>query len=100
MGLLSWLGCTLKIAVNYPILKFGGDDYWFWITVEGVWRDPNMFQTSLNQYFFDPELSNFPAPLFALIVPIIVFRKKRVWNLMLMEVMYSLMFLNLGINIL
>ncbi|MFQ6063823.1 MAG: hypothetical protein ACE5J9_11735 [Methanosarcinales archaeon] len=63
----------VAIAVNYPILKVGGDDYWFWIQVKGVWRDPNMFQTSLNQYFFDSELSNFPTPLFALMVPIIVF---------------------------
>ncbi|MFQ6056025.1 MAG: hypothetical protein ACE5J3_08610 [Methanosarcinales archaeon] len=58
-----------------------------------------MFQTSLNQYFFDSELSNFPAPLFALIVPLIVFRKKRVWNLMLMEVMYSIMFLNCALGL-
>jgi len=71
--LLFLLIAYVAIAVNYPIIRIGHDFYWNVMT--GVWKNDGMFKTSLNQYFFDPYLSNFPAPLFALIVPIIVFRK-------------------------
>lgn len=87
----------IVIASKYEVLRIGGE--FQWSALLGTWKNDGMFKTSLNQYFFDPELSNFPAPLFALIVPFIVFRKQRLQLLVLIQILFIFLFLNSALEL-
>ena len=83
---------TIGAGILIPMLFIGYDNLPH--LLKYVWEYGSDFFT-INEYFFDPKWGGFFAPIFALITPLIIFKKKRNNSKMLLiQCIYVPMFLN------